>query len=76
LGEFFKAKETITAMSRNIILRIYFRWCGPPARGGGKNTYSTHLTGSKLNIGNTINNSKVKQLDSNFGTIDSYTDTI
>jgi phosphoenolpyruvate carboxylase len=69
----FKAKETITAMSRKYGIKVIFfdGRGGPPARGGGK----THKFYASL--GTTIENQEIQltvqgqTISSNFGTLDS-----
>lgn len=69
----FKAKETITAISRKYGIKVVFfdGRGGPPARGGGK----THQFYASL--GSTIENQEIQltiqgqTISSNFGTIDS-----
>ncbi len=69
----FKAKETITELSRNYGIKVIFfdGRGGPPARGGGK----THKFYASL--GSTIENQEIQvtvqgqTISSNFGTLDS-----
>jgi phosphoenolpyruvate carboxylase len=69
----FKAKETITEVSRKYVIKVIFfdGRGGPPARGGGK----THKFYASL--GSTIENQEIQvtvqgqTISSNFGTLDS-----